>query len=81
MNISGNRHSINTDLDSRHRDLASNLVGIANQGQNSFIEAHGDMFQTATKTNNMGRVGGIVKQAFAGPNVRKLMCVPRSTRF
>lgn len=52
------------NLINSHRDLASNLVGVANQGQNAFIEAYGDMLQTASKTNNMGRVGGIVKFSF-----------------
>ena len=44
----------------RYKDLASNLVGIANQGQNAFIEAYSDMLQIGSKTNGMGRIGGTV---------------------
>lgn len=44
----------------RHPDLASNLVVVANQGQNAFMDAYSDMLQTGTKTNSMARVGGTV---------------------
>jgi len=46
----------------RHRDLATNLVEIANQGQNAFLEAYSDLLEIGTKTNSMGRQGGIVSQ-------------------
>jgi hypothetical protein len=46
----------------RYKDLASNLLLIANKGQNAFMEAYSDMLQIGNKTNNMGHAGGTVRE-------------------
>lgn len=45
----------------RYPGLASNLVAIASQGQVAFLATYSDMLEIATKTNNMGKIGGLVR--------------------
>lgn len=41
--------------------MASNLVAITTLGQDAFLKAFADMLEIASKTNNMGKIGGLVR--------------------